>query len=208
MLRQWLHQPGRDVTTLPIPRRIGRDVVLLTLVAVLAVACAAPAAQAPSPEPSSTPSTAPVPIATPGPTPVPTAAPTATSTPAPPPLAEIVTAEGGVAGVLGTYSIDGRGSDAPWLPFSSLPGVDIAAGEMVTIRFVDGVEIGQWQVVLAPESDTGGLATRGVDGGTPGPVADSLIVGPLPTGRWVLQAWLFRADERGNGLTYWAVTVL
>ena len=195
------------MTTLQKPRRLGRDVALLTLVAVLAVACTTPVAQAPSAEPSSAPSTAPEPIVTPDPTPVPTAAPTATSTPAPPPLAEIVTADGNIQGTLGTYSIDGRGSDAPWLPFSSLPGIDIGAGETLTIRFVDGVGIGQWQVLLAPASDTGGLATRGVDGGMLGPLADVLIVGPLPAGSWVLQARLFRADERGDGLTYWAVTV-
>ncbi|HLE79446.1 MAG TPA: hypothetical protein VI687_03545 [Candidatus Limnocylindrales bacterium] len=195
------------MTTLQKPRRLGRDVALLTLVAVLAVACAAPVAQAPSAEPSSAPSTAPEPIVTPDPTPVPTAAPTATSTPAPPPLAEIVTADGNIQGTLGTYSIDGRGSDAPWLPFSSLPGLSVAPGELLTIRFVDGVGIGQWQVLLAPASDTGGLATRGVDGGMLGPLADVLVVGPLPAGSWVRQARLFRADERGDGLTYWAVTV-
>jgi hypothetical protein len=148
-----------------------------------------------------------LPIVTLSPTPVPTAAPTATSTPATPPLAEIVTADGSIKGILGTYSIDGRGSDAPWLPFSSLPGVSVAAGELLTIRFVDGAEIGQWQVLLAPASDTGGLATRGVEGGVLGPLADVLTVGPLPAGSWVLQARLFRADERGDGLTYWAVTV-
>ena len=134
-------------------------------------------------------------------------APTATSTPAPPPLAEIVNADGNIPGALGTYSIDGRGSDAPWLPFSSLPGVSVAAGEMLTIRFVDGVGIGQWQVLLAPASVTAGLATRGVDGAVLGQLADALTVGPLPAGSWVLQARLFRADERGDGLTYWAVTV-
>ena len=133
--------------------------------------------------------------------------PTPAHTPAPPPLAEIVTADGSIQGTLGTYSIDGRGSDAPWLPFASLPGVGVADGELLTIRFVDGVGIGQWQVLLAPASDTGGLATRGVEGGMLGPLADVLTVGPLPAGSWVLQARLFRADERGDGLTYWAVTV-
>ncbi len=170
---------------------------LLALVGMLAAACAAPGVQ--SAEPSSTPepsaTVAPIPLAT------------AVQSPAPPPVAEIVTADGSVEGTLGTYTIDGRGSDAPWLPFSSLPGIDLDAGQALTIRFVDGVGIGQWQLLLAPESDTAGLATRGVDGGSLGPLADSLTVGPLPAGRWVLQAWLFRADERGDGLTYWAVTV-
>lgn len=187
----------------PRPPRllVGTNVALLALVGMLAAACAA--AGAPPTEPPSTPE----PSATVVPTPMATAAHTPAPTAAPPPQAEIVTTDGSVQGTLGTYSIDGRGSDAPWLPFSSLPGVSVAAGELLTIRFVDGVEIGQWQVLLAPASDTGGLATRDAEGGTLGPFADSLTVGPLPAGSWVLQARLIRADERGDGLTYWAVTV-
>lgn len=183
----------------------------LLFVSMFAVACATPGRPSIEP-PTARPSAPTFPPEVSGTStrtaqPVPTPVPTPAHTPAPPPLAEIVTADGSIRGTLGTYSIDGRGSDAPWLPFASLPGVGVADGELLTIRFVDGVGIGQWQVLLAPASDTGGLATRGVEGGMLGPLADVLTVGPLPAGSWVLQARLFRADERGDGLTYWAVTV-
>ncbi|MES2209836.1 MAG: hypothetical protein V4515_06585 [Chloroflexota bacterium] len=139
----------------------------------------------------------------------PTLNPTATNeaTAAPLPVAEIVVGDVTLVGGLGTYVIDGRGSDAPWLPFATVPALTVGSAETVTIRFSDGVPIGDWSAVIAPADDTSGSATRGVNGAALSADGLSASVGPLPVGRWVLQVRLFRADGRGDGLTYWAITV-
>jgi len=111
-----------------------------------------------------------------------------------------------VAGILGTFTLDGSGSDSPWLPFDVLPAVGVGASEVLTVRFVDRAAIGDVQVEIAAAADTTGSAPRGIDGAL-GDVGLSYSFGPLPAGRWVVAAHLFRADGRGNGLTFWAVTV-
>lgn len=134
-------------------------------------------------------------------------APTSEPTLAALPIAQLEKTSGAIAGALGTYDVDGRGSDTPWLPFSSLPAVALTSTEIVTISFVGGFAIGQWSAVLAAADDTSGAFSRGAPGGTLGPNATALTVGPLPAGRWVLQARLIRLDGHGDGVTYWAVTV-
>ena len=123
------------------------------------------------------------------------------------PIAQLKGTSGAIAGALGTYDVDGLGSDTPWLPFSSLPAVVLTSTEIVTISFVGGFAIGQWSAVLAAADDTSGAASRVAPGGTLGPNATALTVGPLPAGRWVLQTRLIRLDGHGDGVTYWAVTV-
>lgn len=140
------------------------------------------------------------------------AAPTAalTDVPANPvlrPIAEIVTAQGAVLGALGTYSMDGAGSDAPWLPFSTIPSVEVGAADTFRIRFADGVAIGDVSTVFAAAADTSGARLQGVPVASRAADGASITEGPLPPGQWVLEARLFRADGRGDGLTYWAVTV-
>ncbi len=142
-----------------------------------------------------------------GPTLIPTPTPTDNSTPAPLPVAEIVTPGATIVGTLGTYTIDGRGTDAPWLPFNSLPSITSRVGEVLTIRFSDGATIGDLAAVIASADDASGSTTYSVDGTLPPAGGATASVGPLPAGRWVLQVRLFRADGRGEGLTYWAVTV-
>ena len=138
-------------------------------------------------------------------TPGPSAAPA--STPSLLPVAEIVTADASIAGKLGSYDLDGGGSDSPWLAFDALPEVVVSATDRLILRFVDGAAIGDHRIVVATADDLSGTSPQGVP--DPGLDADrtSLAVGPLPAGRWVLQARLFRADGRGDGVTYWALTV-
>jgi hypothetical protein len=123
------------------------------------------------------------------------------------PAAELVMPAGTVAGALGSYVVDGRGSDSPWLPFDSLPRVDVAATPALTVGFVDGAQIGEWSAVIADAADTRGVKQRGIEGVTLEPGGDLLVAGPLPAGRWVLAVRLFRADGRGDGVTYWALMV-
>jgi hypothetical protein len=114
---------------------------------------------------------------------------------------------GSVPGTLGSYVLDGRGSDAPWLPFDSLPRVAVAATEALTVGFVDRAAIGEWSVAIAAATDTRGLKPQGIEGVALQPSGDLLSAGPLPVGRWVLSVRLFRADSRADGVTYWAVSV-
>ncbi len=125
------------------------------------------------------------------------------------PVAEISTPAGSVVGKLGSYTLDGRGSDAPWQPFATVPSVTLVAGETLTTRFADGAAIGDWSAVIAAADDTTGSGQRSVSGtGIAGPGPGQTVgIGPFPIGQWVLQVRLFRADGRGEGLTYWAVSV-
>lgn len=159
------------------------------------------------PVPSATPRETSSPIATPAIASTPTPASTEDANPAPLPVAEIITPDATIVGELGTYAIDGRGSDAPWLPFSSIPPFTVGTADSLTIRFSDGVPIGDWAAVIAGADDLSGLSPQGIDGALKAADGLTVSIGPLPVGRWVLQVRLFRADGRGDGLTYWAVTV-
>ena len=183
----------------------------LPLTAVLVVAVAGcVAATSPAGSPVGSVAASPSPGTTIGTTPSVAATQTgsvaASATPAPPPQAEIVTAAATIPGDLGTYVIDGGGSDSPAFPFDALPALSVGTRDTIGIRFIDGVAIGDFQVVITAAADTAASApqavpaTRSADGLT-------LTAGPLPAGRWVLAARLFRADGRGDGVTYWAVTV-
>ena len=179
--------------------------ILLTLIVV--AGCAGTA----SPAPTGTATAAAVPTPTATASTTAASAPTATAAPAatdaPPPQAEIVIAGKATPGDLGSYVIDDRGSDGPWLPSATLPAVHAAATDALTVRFVDGVPIGEFVAVIAGAADTSGSSPRGVQAAATGGDAASLTVGPLPPGKWVLSVRLFRADGRGDGTTYWAVTV-
>ncbi len=125
---------------------------------------------------------------------------------------QIVTAEiegdgGGVAGTLGSYTFDGRGSDSPWPAFGSLPGLTVPPSQPLIIRFGDGAAIGGWSAGIAAWDDATGAAVSDAGYRDDGPATAQIEIEPLPTGRWVLIARLFRADGRGDGVTYWAITV-
>jgi hypothetical protein len=111
-------------------------------------------------------------------------------------------------GVLGTWVLDGRGSDSPWLPWRAGAAVPVPPDVRVTIRLADGSPIGPWFVDLADEGDIAGLRPIRLGGREVGlPALDSVQLEPLPAGRWVLAARLFRADGRGEGVTYWSLLV-
>ncbi len=131
----------------------------------------------------------------------------ASSDPALRPVAELVTAQGTVLGALGTYVMDAAGSDAPWLPFTTVPAVEVGPVEMLQIRFADRAVIGDFSAEFATADDTRGAHVLGVPGGGRAVDGSSVTMGPLPAGQWVLEVRLFRADGRGDGLTFWAITV-
>ncbi len=121
--------------------------------------------------------------------------------------AVLVTEDAATKGELGSYTIDGQGSDAPWLPFGSLIGVEAGAGQPVSVRLLDGGSINGWVADLAAWDDTTGSLARRVAEQEGGAAVQDVALGSLPVGRWVLAVRLFRADARGDGTTFWAVTV-
>jgi hypothetical protein len=130
-----------------------------------------------------------------------------TATQAPDPQAEVLVGGRATLGDQGSYVIDDRGSDGPWLPFATLPAVRASATDSLTVRFVDGVAIGDFLAVVAGAADTTGSSPQAVHAAAVAGDPASLRVGPLPPGKWVLSVRLFRADGRGDGTTYWAFTV-
>lgn len=145
------------------------------------------------------------------PSPPPTEAPTPTPGQAnPPPLLPIgviLTADATLAGELGSYSMDGSGADAPWLPAAGLPSLAIGPLDTLSVALIDGVPIGDSSALMAAPDDPAGLRTRAVPGARLSADRRLLRLGPVPPGRWVIGVRLLRADGRGDGTTYWAITV-
>lgn len=114
----------------------------------------------------------------------------------------------GIPGALGTWVLDDAGSDSPSLPWSAPDAIAIPPGVAVALRLADGSPMGAWFADLADAVDIdGGKALRLGGREADAPPLISVRLGALPTGRWVLAARLFRADGRGNGVTYWSVLV-
>jgi hypothetical protein len=163
--------------------------VLLAWVAAGLLGCAAPGGS-----PADSPS---------GPTP--TAGRSRTIAPADQPAAVLIGPAAVSPGVLGSWTLDGEGSDSPWLPPAALTEVGVDAAGL-TVRFAGDVEIGAWSARAAPVSDPAGEAAFSV-GGRDGdhPALNSVTLDPLPPGRWVLAVRLDRADGRGDATFYWLV---
>lgn len=178
-----------------LTERRGARLILVVATISLIAACGSTASNAPA-NPSPT-----VPAATP--TPLPTPTPAASSLP---PLAVVRVDGRPTPGTLGSYTLDGSGSDAPWQPFGGLPGIQVAAGTSLVVAFADGAPIGGWVAQLAAADDPMGANASGLGGVEQGLEAETVTTGPIPAGRWVLAVRLFRADGRGDGITYWAVT--
>lgn len=108
-----------------------------------------------------------------------------------------------IPGTLGSWTLDGRGTDGPWLPAAAL--VERAVGqERLMARYADGAEIGAWSARAAPATDPRGTSTFGVGGrDEDSPPLSSVAIDPLPSGRWVLAVRLDRADGRGDATFYW-----
>jgi hypothetical protein len=113
-----------------------------------------------------------------------------------------------VPGALGSWVLDGAGSDSPWLPWKALDAIAIPPGVAVSIGLADRSSIGSWFADLADAVDVTGVAVVRLGGReADAPPLGSVQLMPMPTGRWVLAARLFRADGRGDGVTYWSVLV-
>ena len=86
-------------------------------------------------------------------------------------------------GKLGTWVLDGTGSDSPWLPWIASDAISIAQGVSVTIRLADGSPIGWWFADLADASDGSGENARRLGGReVDAPPLDSVSLEPLPAG--------------------------
>lgn len=113
-----------------------------------------------------------------------------------------------VAGTLGSWAIDGLGSDAPWLPAPALASIDVQGDALASVAFDDGALVGSFSVSVATIQDVRGEAVHRVSGReAPGPPLGAVTFGPVPSGAWVLAVQLVRADSRGEATFYWLVNV-
>ncbi len=150
-----------------------------------------------------------------GRTPIPTgASPTATPTavdpsPVEPPPAWLVLPDGQrVSGKLGSWTLDGAGSEAPWLPASALATISVQPGTAVVIEPGGGLGIGAWRADLATAVDPTGAEARWLAGReTDEPPLGQIELPPLPAGSWVVRATLGLAGGRGDAAYSWAVEV-
>jgi hypothetical protein len=146
-----------------------------------------------------------------GPTDVPAAsAPAASPGPAGDGLPAAVLVAGATSspGKLGSWSLDGRGGDSPWIPAAALTPVAVGSADSIAVRYADGAPVGAWTARVAAANDPGGLVTTAVGGrdlALP-PLAGVELHG-LPVGSWVLQVRLDRSDERGNAIFSWLLEV-
>jgi hypothetical protein len=128
-----------------------------------------------------------------------------TAEPARPPAAVLIAADTEAPGALGSWTLDGQGSDSPWLPAAGLAEVTTGSGR-VTVRLADGVPIGAWSAQAAPATEPGGQIVTSLGGRDESePALDAVALGPLPPGRWVVAVRLDRADGRGDATFYWLV---
>ena len=113
-----------------------------------------------------------------------------------------------IAGTLGSWAIDGAGSDAPWLPARALAPLDVAADAVISVAFDDGAPIGSFTGLIASVADVRGESPSRLGGRESAvPPLGAVSLGPLPSGAWVLAVQLVRADARGEATFYWSVRV-
>lgn len=110
-------------------------------------------------------------------------------------------------GTLGSWALDGSGSDTPWIPSPALTPIEIVRGSSLAVRFGTAIPIGPWQALGAAAADRTGQAPFGLGAREGGPPVALVPVDDLPSGDWVLSVRLFRADGRGDGTFYWFVQV-
>jgi len=172
----------------------GRSIVRTT-VAILCLALLTAACTAAGPHGSPAGSVASV-TATASPTPV--VSPSSSSA-GPPPATLAAEGGDGVTGQLGSFTWNGGGSDAPWLPGAP---VDVGAGEPMTVTIADGVGVGEWSARRVPAGTANGSGAVGLGGG-PAPITFSA---PSP-GSWSVHVLVRFADGLGSASYYWRLTV-
>lgn len=123
------------------------------------------------------------------------------------PVGVILTADATLAGELGSYTMDGAGADSPWLGAGGIPSLAIGPFDTISVALIDGVPIEDSTAVMAAADDARGSRTQAVPGAHLSADHRVLRLGPIPPGRWVVSVRLVRADGRGDGTTYWAITV-
>ena len=200
--------PGRLLTGVLLAR-----LLLAGLLSVMA-ACGVPGPPG-SPVPSERPAASPgpsgiVPPASPSlavPSRTATASGASTAGPLAPPAAVLLVDSAAAPGALGSWTLDGQGSDSPWLPAAALAEVAIGPSPLF-VRFADGVRIGAWTARAATASDVAGDMAGALGGREEAvPALASLEFGPPPPGRWVISVRLDRSDGRGDATFYWLVVV-
>jgi hypothetical protein len=181
---------------------------VLLLVVTLFAGCAAGPAPPASAGGSGPPPTGPIQSPTPATTTPTPSRPSEAPSPAAEQPAAVLEAPGGpIRGTLGSWTLDGQGSDSPWLPASALHEVAVRQGR-ITVRFGGEVAIGAWSARLAPANDPAGETATALGEREPDqPPSPAVVLESPPAGRWVLSVRLDRADGRGDATFYWLLRV-
>lgn len=124
-----------------------------------------------------------------------------------PPVAILETPAGREqAGVLGSYTFAGTGSDSPWLPADALVPVEVPAGAAATIRLEDRIRIAAARALAAGAADRTGEGARAA--GIAGPDVAGLVRLTTPgPGSWVVMVELTYEADVGSGAYYWRLEV-
>jgi len=112
-----------------------------------------------------------------------------------------------VAGLLGTWTLDGSAVEAPWPGAAALEAVEVNDAARLAVAFDDGTPIGAWTARLADAADVTAAGIRAVGQGDASGAA-SIDLPALRSGAWVLEVHLTRADGRGEASYYWAIQVI
>jgi hypothetical protein len=131
----------------------------------------------------------------------------AAQTPTLPPDAVLVLPNGRrIAGVIGSYEVNGTAADVPWLPASSLTPTVVLADAPLAVGFADGSAIGVWTGTLAAAADAQGLTSFGVGGREVSePPLLQVQVSGIRRGDWVLAVRLFLAYGSGDATYFWSI---
>jgi hypothetical protein len=127
--------------------------------------------------------------------------PSAAEVPAEPPVASLAV-EGGdpVAGMLGSYTWAGGGSDSPWLPGTP---IRVGSGERLTLTLAPPTGVENWSVRRVKVGTTDGSGAVALASGDTGPVSFDAP----PAGHWSVQITVRFADDLGSATYYWRLDV-
>jgi hypothetical protein len=111
-------------------------------------------------------------------------------------------------GTLGSWTLDDRGSDSPWLPATALSGQDVPLLAAISVHLDGATAVGAWSARASPATDSLGESGIGLGGREEAePPLQAVTLDRLPPGRWVVAVRLDRADGRGDATFYWLLTV-
>jgi hypothetical protein len=120
----------------------------------------------------------------------------------PEPPAAALSVEGGepVAGVLGTFTWQDSGTDAPWLDGNP---IQVASNEFLTLTMAEPIAIASWHVSRQPPGSRDGMGAVGIADG----IGEPVTFPAPPPGPWSVMVDIRFAENSGSGNYFWLVQV-